>query len=457
MTSNMPLEDNLNATDAAVWKSVIQRAQAQGTLSDEEPVALFMDLEKVQNECKALIDAFAQSKASKCLHGLAVKACPLVGVLKAAAMVGMGGECASEGEVALCLAAGIPPSKIVLDSPCKTDRLLRDMLKLGVHLNADNLAEVQRIQAILNAWNETNGATPLPTPRVGLRLNPQVGQGTIGMTSTAGASNKFGVPLKESKADIIEAFRNHTFLTCVHVHVGSQGVSAQQLVDGAKTAVSLAQEINAAIGHKQVTTIDIGGGLSVDYGKPGEAERLVTMDHYVKLLQDQVPALFDFDIISEFGRRLLAGTGFFGTRVQTVKGDATYTYIVGHVGADLLLRDVYAPQQWRHPLHIYNTNQAVFRGTDEPTAKYHVAGPLCFAGDIIARERVLPSTTQVGDIMVIPMSGAYTMSMYSRHTSQLVPAVYGYQGSDESVALQVLKKAETCEDLVRFWGGGQVN
>lgn len=447
-----PLNDVLEPTEATALSRVVTSALKNGQLCDAAPAALFVDTAAFQTECRSLVAAFPE----RTLHGFAVKACPVVGVLRAAAEAGMGGECASEGEVQLCLAAGMEPSRIVLDSPCKTDTLLRKMIKLGVHLNADNLDEVGRIHAILQ--EDPNFADVKPS--VGLRINPQIGSGTIGMTSTAGTDNKFGVPLRDQRAQLLDAFcsKYSSVLTGVHVHVGSQGVSPQQLVDGAKAMVELAQEINAKAGTKQVTTIDIGGGLSVYYGPSTAKNGMISMEAYASMLREQVPALFDHDfrIITELGRRMVAPYGFLATLVQTIKRNATRTYVVGHVGADLLLRDVYAPAQWRHAIHVYEPASQSFRGQQDGTAKFHVAGPLCFSGDIIAKDRILPAAVQEGDVLVMPMSGAYTISMYSRHTSQLVPAVYGYDGSiceSDKIGFATLKKAETLDDLVRFWGG----
>ena len=450
-TNKEPLDDVLSPTEAASYGRVVTAALAGGQLTDAAPAALFMDTAAFQAECRALVSSFPDSA----LHGFAVKACPVVGVLKAAAAAGMGGECASEGEVALCVAAGMPAERIVLDSPCKTDTLLRKMLHTGVHINADNLDEVARIHSLLQQ-DEFKHLSGKP-PSVGLRINPQIGSGTIGMTSTAGTDNKFGVPLKDQRDVLVEAYCNtyQSFLTGVHVHVGSQGVSPQQLVDGAKAVVELAQEINTKAGKKQVTTVDIGGGLSVYYGPSAAKNGMISMETYATMLRDQVPALFDFRIITELGRRMVAPYGFLATRVQTIKRNATRTYVVGHVGADLLMRDVYAAAQWRHAIHVYNAATQSFRGSNNGTARFHVAGPLCFSGDIIAKDRVLPADVQEGDVLVMPMSGAYTISMYSRHTSQLVPAVYGYDGGDGDAKIEfaTLKKAETLEDLVRFWGG----
>jgi diaminopimelate decarboxylase len=74
---------------------------------------------------------------------------------------------------------------------------------------------------------------------------------------------------------------------------------------------------------------------------------------------------------------------------------------------------------------------------------------LCFGGDILAHDVPLPPV-EVGDFVVIRDCGAYTLSMWSRHCSRGIPAVIGY---DPQLAkpLRILRRAETPEDVVRFW------
>ncbi len=411
--------------------SVLKRALNGGYLSDAAPRAVFFDLDAFTAECKSLVKAFPRNA----LHGFAVKACPVVGVVRAAYLAGMGGECASEGEVALCLAAGIPPAKIIFDSPAKTDAVLLDALKKGVHINADNFDEIEQIDTLMRL----NG---IMHASVGLRINPQIGAGTISMTSTAGLSNKFGVPLREVRAEIIAMFELYSFLNCVHVHVGSQGVSPQQLVDGATAAVQLADEINGRVPGR-ITTIDIGGGLSVDYGGDTKPE-VITFSQFAEMLPE---ALSKYRIVTEFGRRLAAPVGWIAAKVQAVKSSGPKRYIICHAGADLCMRAAYAPEKWRHEIELRDAKGGL---KDGPTVgKFDVAGPLCFSGDIIATDREYQQP-EVGDIMVIRDAGGYTLGMYSRHTSQLVPGMYGYRRGAE---IQVLKKPETLDELVHFWGG----
>ena len=121
-----------------------------------------------------------------------------------------------------------------------------------------------------------------------------------------------------------------------------------------------------------------------------------------------------------------------------------------HAGADVLLRSVYAPDKWRHRLELFDKTGKP--KSQAPLVKYDVAGPLCFSGDIIGTGREL-AEAHAGDVLVVRDAGSYTLGMYSRHTSQQVPSVYGYRCDEGTVTFEELKKRETLEDIVRFWGG----
>ena len=99
----------------------------------------------------------------------------------------------------LSRAAGCPPDRIVFDSPVKTSDELRAALSLGVMINVDNFDELDRLASILGDRSDVASS-------IGLRVNPQVGVGRISMTSVAGDTSKFGVPLGVERARILAAF-----------------------------------------------------------------------------------------------------------------------------------------------------------------------------------------------------------------------------------------------------------
>jgi diaminopimelate decarboxylase len=430
---------------------VLSSALSTCVLGDAVPCAVFYDLTVFRAQRTALAEAFPPST----LHCFAVKACPLVAILNVAAVASptaeprdplpMGAECASIGEVALALAAGVDPKRIVFDAPAKTDEVLKFCLDRGLHINANGLGEVDRIASLAYSDRQTDETGNARTSSViGLRINPQIQSTTQILESfTAAAISKFGAPLKEERSQILEAYQRYPFLSSVHCHIGSQGCDFDALVEGVAAIVALAEEICSAR-PGQVTSINIGGGLSVEYDSDMSGP---TFGEYEQLLRRHVPALFKYRVITEFGRKLVAEAGWVATRVEEVKHAGGRTIAICHAGADLFVRPVYVPSKWRHRIEVMSSDGTCTK--PGPKTSIDVAGPLCFSGDMLAVDRMLPIPERE-DWLVVRDAGGYTLGAYSRLTSQLVPPVYGYE-EDDPERLIPLKKRETLDALVQFW------
>lgn len=410
-------------------------AALRGGWLEGQRAVIFHDLGLLQGKTQELRAAFPDST----LHGLAIKANPLLEVLKVAVEGGFGLEAASLEEASLAEAAGCPPAAIVFDSPAKTESEIAWALERGVTLNADNDVEIARIHAQL----VRTGAAPA---RIGLRINPQTGAGRIGATSVAGAYSKFGAPLLDRAEEIVELFVQYPFLNGLHVHTGSQGVGLTAMVEAVRRIFELRARIERARPGHPLAYIDIGGGLPWRYVDDDPIPP--TPSEYWRALCEQIPAIAQGDLllITEFGRAVQAGCGYAASRVEYVKTESGVTTAVIHLGADFLLRRVYNPDDWRHRFSVLAPDGSPKTGPLQP---YHVAGPLCFGGDILARHLPLPEIAP-GDWIVIHDVGAYTLSLWSRHCSRGIPRILGIdEGAGAGVRL--LREAETPMDICHFW------
>ncbi|MFT7582645.1 MAG: diaminopimelate decarboxylase [Myxococcota bacterium] len=420
----------LKSDDISPW---LRQALAEGLLNDASPSVVFHDLVGMRSRVKELHRVFPDGT----LHAIAIKANPVVEVLRAVVEAGGGLEAASMEEVELALAAGCLPERVVFDSPAKTRADIDRALELGVYLNADNLDELDRIGQ--SAPNLLEGA------RVGLRINPCVGEGSIAATSTGGKRSRFGLAMPHDQAGI-EAFAKQLssfeWLRGLHVHVGSQGCDLATLVPAGQRALTLAHAIDAAAGERRIDTIDIGGGLPTRYRSE---DVVITPAEYVAAIEQADPALLDYQLITEFGRSVQAPCGFAATRVEYIKELDGEPMAVVHLGADFALRVAYHPDNWWLDMSVYSANGEPKELVD--LKPMHVAGPLCFSGDFIARARMLPAI-EPGDILVLHDTGAYTMGMWSRHCSRGMPTVVGIEGDG---TFRTLRKRESTSDMVRFW------
>lgn len=428
---------------AARRRDALRAAVARGLVSEEQPVVGLLDVAGIRRSATALRAAFATPGVAV-QHAFAVKAAPLVPVLALLAEYGLGAEVASPGELALARAAGVPAERTVLDSPAKTAAELREALSLGIAVNADNPQELARIDALM-------AAAPSSSP-VGLRVNPQVGAGTIDAMSTATATSKFGVALRDPGAEewVLRACAERPWLTRLHTHTGSQGVPLPLMAAGVRAAYELAERVNAAAGRQQVAVLDIGGGLPVNFGSD---ETAPTFGAYAGLLRAEVPGLFDgrYGIVTEFGRSLLAKHGTVLARVEYAKSAGGRRIAVTHAGAQTATRTVFAPEAW--PLRVLALD-AEGRARREGPVVQDVAGPCCFAGDLVARGRALPPL-DAGDHVALLDTGAYYFSAHFAYNSLPRPAVWAYAGGPGGEpSFFPVRAAQTTAELLAESGAG---
>ena len=139
------------------------------------------------------------------------------------------------------------------------------------------------------------------------------------------------------------------------------------------------------------------------------------------------------------GRSLLAASARAYSRVEYICRDVATI----HLGADFLLRRVYRPDDWDYPLAALDPH---FRPRTGASRTQVIAGPLCFAGDLLGS--IDAPAIQEGDIIEIGLAGAYSASMWSRHCSRRMPPVYGIDATGQ---LQPLSAGETDADLLSLW------
>lgn len=431
---------------SAVRRDLAVRAAVERRLlTEDRPVVALLDVAGIRASAAALHAAFAAVTApdTRVLHAFAVKAAPLVPVLRLLRDADIGAEVASPGELGLARAAGIAPGRTVLDSPAKTPAELREALALGIAVNADNPQELTRLDALLRS-------APTRSP-LGLRVNPQTGGGSIGALSTATATSKFGVALRDegARAWVVRAFLDRPWLTRLHTHSGSQGVALALMAEGVRTVHELAEEINEAAGRRQIDTIDIGGGLPVNFSSDEETP---TYAEYARLLKDTVPGLLDgrYGLVTEFGRSLLAKHGTVLARVEYAKSAGGRPIAVTHAGVQIATRTVYDPASWPLRIAAYD---AEGRPKDGPLVAQDVAGPACFAGDLLATDRSLPALAQ-GDVVAALDTGAYYFANHYAYNSLARPGVHGFTVATDGVRFATVRPPQTVAEIVAESGGG---
>ena len=85
------------------------------------------------------------------------------------------------------------------------------------------------------------------------------------------------------------------------------------------------------------------------------------------------------------------------------------------------------------------------QGVQRPgSGLFSLGGPACESGDTLIEDLALPELF-VGDLLAVPASGAYQISMSSRYNGALRPAILWL--ADRQASL--IQERETLEDLIR--------
>ncbi len=431
----MVIKLNKMTTLASHKELAIKAAIEQGLLSEQKPLLALVNQQGIIDSVKKLHAAFPQHFK----HCFAVKANPYLKILQQLQQAGMGAEVASLAELELSLKAGFNSNQMVFDAPVKTLQEIERALMLGIAFNIDNFQELERV---IN-WLGKNTSSS----NIGFRINPQIGSGKVASTSTATMTSKFGIGLKDkgNRQKIIDACIKFPWLNTLHVHVGSIGCSLELMCEGISSIVKLAEEINQTNHPKQIVSLDIGGGLPVDFTQDTDSPEFTD---FATALSKNVPQVMngEYHITTEYGRSLIAKNAVTLGRVEYTKTMGDLPIALSHIGVQTLLRTVNEPADWKRRISAFDKNGLPKEGK---LVEQDIAGPACFTGDIIAHNRPLP-LLQSGDYIMVHDTGAYQFSSHYQYNALPRLPVYGYSINDNrEVAFEEISTGQGIEDVIQ--------
>lgn len=226
-----------------------------------------------------------------------MKANSNLAVLNEFKKLGSGFDIVSGGELARVLAIGGDPAKIVFSGVGKQVWEIQAALKAGVKcFNVESEGELLRLAEVAEQMG-----TIAP---VSLRVNPDVDAQSHPHISTGMKRNKFGVPLGDARALLVEmAARPGLEVVGIHVHVGSQITTLEPLQRAAEKMVQLAAKLLKSDGIA-LEHLDLGGGLGISYTGGAEPD----VEAYAKVVSAAANAT-GLSLIVEPGRWLVGNAG----------------------------------------------------------------------------------------------------------------------------------------------------
>ena len=335
-------------------------------------------------------------------------------------------DVATGGELFVALHAGVPADRCVLHGNNKSDEELAEAMDRGVrHVVVDSFDEIDRIERLHAAGH--------PAPRVQLRITPGMHVETHEYVATGQDDSKFGFNLNNGDAArAVERARASSALDLVglHCHIGSNVVAVANF-DAAWRAVCA---FFVPLGLPEIT---LGGGLGVAYTSGGTVP---TMGEWASVMREATSALpDDVHVYVEPGRSIVATacvTVYTVGTVKTIEGIRTYVSVDGGMS------DNPRPMMYGSEYEVLDPRRA---GADRP-ARARIVGKHCESGDILVLDAALPEGVAVGDLLVMPVTGAYGYSMASNYNKVPRPeVVFVRDGSARTVV-----RRERPEDLVRL-------
>ncbi len=342
----------------------------------------------------------------------ASKSLPLTSVFRTLGEEGLAVDVAGGGELVMALAAGVKPSKILMHGNAKTDHEIEMAVEAGVGtIVIDNFDDIDRLERIVK--NEQ---------AVLVRIIPGILPETHLANATGQDDSKFGLSISNAKV-AIERLKasNKLRLDGLHLHLGSQIMSTAPFVQSVEAIASLGE----------FSVYDLGGGLGVRYTHKDSPPSIEAyLDALIDTALKYLPSTAK--ILIEPGRSMVADTAVTLYRVVTIKRSArTFVAIDGGM-ADNLEVSLYGQ---RFEATVANR----VGGGD----LYALVGRHCESGDILI-DGVKLQDPKVGDIIAVPVTGAYCLTMANNYNGALRPPVVLCR---DGVARPIVRR-ETYEDLL---------
>jgi ornithine decarboxylase len=378
MTMNATVPGALRAASAVF----ADPAAAYIAAHDFDRPTLVISRDRVAQQYDALATGLGRAR----IH-YAVKANPAPQIIRLLVKKGSGFDCASRGEIELCLAQGARPENISFGNTIKRAADIAYAHSVGVTIfAADSDAELEKI------------ARHAPGARVYLRLIVENSMADWPLSRKFGCAPSALPGLLDLARDLgLEVYG-------LSFHVGSQTRRSEYWNPVLDQVANLWHAARAA-GH-DLQLLNLGGGFPAFYGQSIEAPRV-----YAAAVMRAVEERFGevAEVMAEPGRGLVAEAGHIAAEVMLVSrksADDLHRWVYLDIGRFSGLAETEG-EAIRY--QIVTPHEG---GEAGPCV---LAGPSCDSADILYENRPiqLPLALESGDKVMIRCCGAYTSSYSS--------------------------------------------
>ena len=357
--------------------------------------------------------------APEALPLYSLKAFPNVALLRLLAAEGFGADVSTLGELEFARRAGIEGERIVVHGNNKSDEELRAAAEADVRF------------VVLDALDEPRRAAAAGVRRALVRVTPGIEADTHEKIRTAHHGSKFGLPPADALAAAAAGREAGLEVSGVHLHIGSQ------LLDPRAGLETIDWLKDFAAREWVPEVVDLGGGLGIRYV---EGERPPAIREFVAALLARLADGWPGEppqVILEPGRSLVGQAGLTLYSVGVVKQASEE---VTYVAVDGGMSDNPRPQLYGARYSALLANRA----DEEAVRAFDVCGKHCESGDVLIEGIRLPEPHR-GDLLAVPATGAYTLSMGSNYNAVPLPAAVLVADGHA----RVIRRRESLDDLLR--------
>jgi diaminopimelate decarboxylase len=364
--------------------------------------AYVYDLDGIEAEAKALDRGFGEAPH---LVAYAVKANSAGAIVRTLVGAGCGAEVVSGNELALALALGVDPERILMSGVAKLDPEIDRAIGAGERgiyaIQVESVEEIPRVEARAVALGRR--------ARVSIRVNPGVEADTHAHITTGHDEAKFGIALPDLEAAYASFDRSpHLTLVGVGCHVGSQLVDTGAYLDAARAILRVAEDRRAR--GAPLGFVDFGGGFGIDYGQ----RRAVEPAAFARAATELVAraGFAGTRIVVEPGRALVGAHGVLCASVVLVKRSVTgRRFLIIDAGMNDLIRPA-----------LYGAYHRIEPLEREPPphgeGRFRVVGPVCESSDDFGEHAF---GDEAPGRVVIRDAGAYGYTMASEYNGRTLP------------------------------------
>ena len=303
--------------------------------------------------------------------------------------------------------AGFSPDRIVFDGLCKSEKVIREALEYGVSMiNVESYSELELLNRIANEMGKKQ--------KIGIRISTFAKKLLNPEDLYCNPLSRFGFLQEDVDEAISRAMKmDNLEIKGLMIHPYWGIYWFLPLVKRIQQKFNLKMEfINFGGGFEKPGTRKVGisdllkdyirqkFGLESRLDKPSK-KKIRLIEEAAKLTIAEVDNVLgnrDATLVFEPGRYLIHDTGYLLFRVGIVKEASGYKWVVVDGGVNL-------NSDWLERREILLANRM-----SAPLAEItNVVGPLLFARDFVTLKQRLPEI-QIGDILAVSNSGAYTLS-----------------------------------------------